>query len=383
MLVNDETLAYVLIVRRVLQWSHPERREEGHGCWSMIEHWRMLWLWEKFFNALITMNRRRTSDVGEWWSIGECVHSKRNSSMIWSPGEQKRTSDVGRWSKIAECYYGERNSSMISSRWREEGYRRMWNDQSLPNVMMGREILQWSHLDEEKIDIWCWRMIKHWGMFCWWERIFNDLVWMKRKGHRVFVNDQWLANFMIVIGIVQWSNLDVESRDIGCWSMLKHWRMCSSWEACFNDVISMKRKRTSEVGRWENIGECVDRMRNSWMISYRWRENEQRMFSNDQRFANAMMMRELFQWSDLDEEKKDIGCWSMIKHWRMWWWWEKLFNDFISMKRKQTSDVGQCSTIGECDDDELNSSMISSRRGGKVHRILGNDEALANVMMMS
>ena len=204
----------------------------------------------------------------------------------------------------------------------------------------------------------------------------------REKGHRMLRNHQTLTNLIIFREIVQPSHLDEEQKDIGCCEIIKHWRISSSSEKLFNHLISMKSKRTSDVDQSSHIDECDDDERNCSMISSRWREKGHRMLVNHHTLMNVMMMREIVQWSDLDEEKKDMGCWSMMKHWRMLWWWEKLFDDFISMKRKRTSDVGQWSNIGECVHCQRNCSMISSRWREEGHRMLFNDETLANVTLL-
>ena len=232
----------------------------------MIKYWRIWWWWEESLNGLISMNRRRTAPVGQWLNIGEC-------------GDD------------------ERNSSTISYRWREKGHPKFGYDHGLANVFIVREIFRWSNLDVKKKHIECLSMIEHWRMLWWWEKFFNDLIWIKGK-------------------------------------------------------------ETSVVGQWANISECVHCERNSTMICSRWREKGYRMLVNDKTLPNVMMLREIVQLSHLDEEKKGIRCSSMIKHWRMWWWSEKLFNDLISMKRKRTSDVGQWSNIDECVHRQRNSSMI-------------------------
>ena len=174
----------------------------------------------------------------------------------------------------------------------------------------------------------------------------------------MLVNDKTLPNVIMLREIVQWANLDEEKNDIGCCWILTHCRMCSSSEKFFNDLFSMERKTASDVaGSW-NSGKCVHRVRNSSMISSAWREKGHPIFGSHQALANAMMMGARLQWSHLVEEKKDIGCWSMIKHWRMWWCWEKLFNDLISMKRKTTWDVAGSSNVAECVHRQRNSSMI-------------------------
>ena len=107
------------------------------------------------------------------------------------------------------------------------------------------------------------------------------------------------------------------------------------------------------------------------------------MLVNDQTFANVLMMGETLQWSTFDEQKKDIGCWSMKQHYPMPWWWEKFFNDPISMKTKWISDVDKSSNIGECHDDESNSSVISSWWRRKGFCMFRYDQILANVFILS
>ena len=142
----------------------------------------------------------------------------------------------------------------------------------------------------------------------------------REKGHRMLRNHQTLTNLIIFREIVQWSHLDEEKKDIGCWSIIKHWRISLFWEKFFNDLISMKRKRTSDVAKSSNIDESHHRKRNCSMISSRWREKGHRILVNDETLPNLILLREIVQWSHLDEEKKDIGCWSMIKHWRISSW---------------------------------------------------------------
>ena len=153
-------------------------------------------------------------------------------------------------------------------------------------------------------------------------------------------------------------------------------------EKLFNDPISMTRKTKSDVCQSSNTAECDDAARNCSMTSYRWRQKGHQMLVNDQTLANMMMLREIVQWSNIDEEKKNIGCWSIIKYCRMRWCCEKLFNDLISMKRKRTSDIGQSSNIGECDDAERNCLMIWSWWRRKRHQMLVNHQALTNVFIV-
>ena len=285
--------------------------------------------------------------------------------------------------------------------------------QTLPNVFIVREILQWSTLDDEKNGIGCCWILKHWRMCSSCEKFFNDLISMTRqmtsdirqssnigecdddgsktsiissrwreKGHRMSVNDETMANMMMLRDILQWSHLNEEKEDGVCCSILKHWRMCSSCEKFFNDLISMTRKRTSDIGQSSKIGECDDDGCKTSMISSRWKEKEHRMLVNDQTLANVMMLRGTLQWPHLVEEKKGIGCWSMIKHWRMWWCWEKFFNELISIKRQRTSDVGKWSNICDCDNDERNSCMIWSWCREQEHRMLGSDQRLPNVFVV-
>ena len=230
--------------------------------------------------------------------------------------KKKRTSDVAKSSNIDESHPGKRNCSMISSRLREKGHRMLPNHQTLTNLILLREIVQWSDLDEEKKDIGCCQIIKHWRISSLWEKLFNDLISMKRKrtsdvakssnideshpakrncsmiwsrwrekGHRMLPNHQTLPNLMILREIV-------------------------------HDLISMKRKRTSDVAKSSNIDESHHLERNCSMISFRWREKGHLMLPNHQTLTNVMMMREIVQWSHPDEEKKDIGCCQIIKHWR-------------------------------------------------------------------
>ena len=270
------------MMRGALQWSHVDEEKNHSACCSMIKHWRMWWWWEKFLNDLISMKRKRTSDVGQWSNIGECLHLQRNCSMI-------------------------------SSRWREKGHRMLVNDQTLANVFIVREIVQWSHLDEEK-------------------------------------------------------------KDIGCWSMIKHWRMSSFSEKLFNDLISMKRKRTSDVGQWSNIGECYDDKRNCSMISSRWREKGHRLLANDHTLANIFLLREVHQSSRLDVAKKNSGCWLLSKHWRMSVSYDKVFNDLIPRSRKRTSDNTQWWKISECIHFKWDFSMILSPCREKALRMLKNHQ---------
>ena len=135
---------------------------------------------------------------------------------------RKDTSDLGQWWSIGECDDDDRSFLLISCRWREKGYWMLVYHQTLANVMMVSVIFQWSHLDEEK-------------------------------------------------------------KDIGCWWMIKDCGICASGEKLFNNLISMKRKKTSDVGEWSNVGECVHGGRNSSMISSRWREKGHRMFVNGER----------------------------------------------------------------------------------------------------
>ena len=96
--------------------------------------------------------------------------------------------------------------------------------------------------------------------------------------------------------------------------MFKHWGMCSSSGKVLNDLISMKRKTTWGVGEWLNILECVHRKRNFWMILSRWREKGHRMLVNHRTLVNVTVLREIVQWSHLDEKKKDIRCCWMPKN---------------------------------------------------------------------
>ena len=125
----------------------------------------------------------------------------------------------------------------------------------------------------------------HYKRYCW---VISS--WGIEKGHWMLVNDQTLANVFIFREIVQRSYLDYERKGIGCWSMIKHWRMCSSSEILFNNLISMKRKRTSDVGQWSSIGECVHLCRICSIIWFRWRERGHGMLVNDQTLANVFII---------------------------------------------------------------------------------------------
>ena len=144
----------------------------------------------------------------------------------------------------------------------------------------------------------------------------------------------------------------------------------------------MKRKMTSDVVKSSNIDECDDDERNCSMISSRWRKKGHRMLPNHQTLTNVMMIREIVQWSHLDEEKKDIGCCQIIKHWRISSSSEKLFNDLISMKKKRTSDVAKSSNIDESHPGKRNCSMIWSRWREKGHRMLPNYQTLTNLIIV-
>ena len=218
--------------------------------------------------------------------------------------KRKKISDARQWSNNGECVPRHRNCSMISFRLREKGHRLLVNEQRVANVMMIRDIVQWSHLDEKKKDIRCSSMIKH-----------SRMLWLSEK--------------------------------------------------LFSDLIQMKRKKTSNICESSNINECFHRKRNCSMISSRQREKGHRMLVNDQTLENVTLLKVIDQWSHLDEEKTGIGRWLMNKHRRMRSSSEKLFNDLISMKRKWISDVGQWPNYRECYDGKRNRSMISSRWGQK------------------
>ena len=110
----------------------------------------------------------------------------------------------------------------------------------------------------------------------------------------------------------------------------------------------MKRKRTSDVGQWWNIVEIHHFQRNSKMIRFWWRENEHQTLVNDEILLKFIIFREILKWSDFDEEKKNIRCWSIMKYcWNLscyernskmiWFWWREkehqtLVNDEILLK---------------------------------------------------
>ena len=213
---------------------------------------------------------------------------------------------------------------------------------------MVRAIRRSSNLDEEKTDIRCWSMIKHWRMCSSWEKFSNDLIAKKRKRHCMWVNDKTFGNIFIFREILQWYHLDDEKWDIGCQSIIKQWLMLWCWKQFFNDLNSMKRKSTSDLRLWSNIGQYVHHEGNSSIIYSWWREKGHPMWVNHKTLANVFIVREILQWSHLDEEKKYIGRWSIIKHSRICSLWQKFFNDLISIKRKRPSDVWQRWNFREC-----------------------------------
>ena len=76
--------------------------------------------------------------------------------------KKKSTSDVGQWWNIGEIHHGDTNSKMISSGGREKVHRKFVNDETLVKFIIFTEILKWSHLDEEKKYIGCWSIMKDW-----------------------------------------------------------------------------------------------------------------------------------------------------------------------------------------------------------------------------
>ena len=170
--------------------------------------------------------------------------------------KRKKTSDIRQCSKVGECVYPKRNSSMLSFRWRERGHQVLGNDETYASVFILREVVQRYHLHQAK-------------------------------------------------------------RHIGCLSMMKRWRMLWWWEKFLYDLISMKRKWISVVDQWSNIVLWFHHNGNSSTISCRWREIVHGMLVNNQTLADLIIFREIVQWCHLDEEKTDIGCWSIVKHCRM------------------------------------------------------------------
>ena len=153
--------------------------------------------------------------------------------------------------------------------------------------MMMREILQWSSIDQEKKDIGSWSMIKHWRISSFSEEFFRLLISMNRRRHPMLVNDQTLGNVLILTEIPQWCDLHENEKSIARCSVMKHWQMFSSWEKFFDDLIPMAGERTSDASQWSNIAHGVHPKRNSSLISPRWRRKGHRIMANHQTLRTA------------------------------------------------------------------------------------------------
>ena len=121
---------------------------------------------------------------------------------------------------------------------------------------------------------------------------------------------------------------------------------------------------------------------NSRMISFRWREKVDLMSVNHRTCVKFIILRKNLKSSYLDEVKRYMRCYQMIRDWWNSSLWEQFYNDSISMKKRSISDVGQWWNIGEIHHDERNSKMISCWWRGKVHWMLVNHETLVKFIMV-
>ena len=64
--------------------------------------------------------------------------------------KSKRTSHDALWWNIVEIHHNQKNPTMISSGWREEPRPMLANQEKSLKFIMLKEILMWSHLDEDK-----------------------------------------------------------------------------------------------------------------------------------------------------------------------------------------------------------------------------------------
>ena len=168
--------------------------------------------------------------------------------------KRKRTSDVGQWWNIVEIYHDEKNSKMIWFWWREKrtsDVGQWWN------------IVEIHDFQRNSKMIW---------------------FWWREKEHQTLLNDEILLKFIMMREILKWSDFDEEKKNIRRWSMMKY---------CWNSS-------------------CYDR--NSKMIWYWWREKEHQTLVNDEILLKFIMLREILKWSDIDEERKNIGRCSMMEY---------------------------------------------------------------------
>ena len=173
--------------------------------------------------------------------------------------KRKRTSDVGQWWNIVEIHH-----------------------------FQMREILKWSHFDEEKKNIRRWSMMK----YCWNSIIFREIL----KWSEIFMKRKRTSN------VGQWWNIvEIHHRK-------RNSKMIWFWWFWWRE------NEHQDVGQWWNIVEIHDFQRNSKMIRFWWREKEHQTLVNDEILLKFIIMREILKWSDFDEEKKNIRRWSMMKY---------------------------------------------------------------------
>ena len=158
-------------------------KRKSIGCWSMMKGCRnsSSFSWEKSENDPIFMNRKSTSNVGQWWKIDK-THPATHVAAV------------------------DKNFKMISCWWREKVHGMLVNDEILLKLsLLLTEILKWSHFDDEKKYIGCSSMMNDWwnSPFFWWS-------------------------------ILKWSLFDEEKKYIGCQSMMKDcWNSSSCWSCCW------------------------------------------------------------------------------------------------------------------------------------------------------
>ena len=144
----------------------------------------------------------------------------------------------------------------------------------------------------------------------------SKMVWFssREKVHGMLVNDEIRLKLVIVREILIWSPFHEERNHIARWSMMKYCRNSSSSEGYQNDLILMKRKSTSNIGRWWNIMEIHPAESNSKAIVF-WPKGEERVtLLNDEILLKFIIFRQILKWSYCDEQKQYIGCWSMMKY---------------------------------------------------------------------
>ena len=137
----------------------------------------------------------------------------------------------------------------------------------------------------------------------------------REKAPWMLVNKERLAKLIIVKDILKWSHLDESKNYIGGWSMMIHCGNESSSEKFQNDLIWINTKSRSDVGEPSNTGESDNTKRNSKMTSSRRRNKVHCTLVNDETLAKFILLREILKWSHFDQKKKYIGCWSTMKYW--------------------------------------------------------------------